>query len=286
MKITNKYNLPSAFVNIAKEEYAPKEFSIGVTTLLKPTLEILLTRRYHREIEQDVSDMVWLIFGKAVHHIMESADKTGNAEIKYSIEIQDGYSLTGVIDLYDEIEFTCDDYKTASVWKVIREDDLEWYLQGMMYAWLLRAQKKHVEKVRFHALLKDWSAADKRKNGSNYPAHPVHTECYTVTTSDMIFIERFIRDKFIDILKYEHEEDDAIPTCMPDERWNTGDRFAVYKRETDTKAYRLYDTESEAHDVAMQINGIVKNRPGEDKKCRDYCLVNRFCPYWSKKNDT
>ena len=48
MKYTNKLNLPEVFVNIYKnrEEREPQINRFSVTELLKPTQEILLTRKY------------------------------------------------------------------------------------------------------------------------------------------------------------------------------------------------------------------------------------------------
>ena len=83
MIITNKYNLPSALVNLAQEKYEPKNGRFGVTSLLNPTRIELLKRRHYNEITTDVSDMIWLIFGSAVHNVLESHDTTGYAELKY-----------------------------------------------------------------------------------------------------------------------------------------------------------------------------------------------------------
>lgn len=72
MKITNALSLPAPFVSLAEgDEYqtAPNEYR--VTSLLKGTREAILERRHGAEITRDVSDMVWLLFGTAVHGILE-----------------------------------------------------------------------------------------------------------------------------------------------------------------------------------------------------------------------
>ena len=46
MKITNKLNLPSAFVNMAQSDYKPTPKQYSATTLLKPTRQIILERRH------------------------------------------------------------------------------------------------------------------------------------------------------------------------------------------------------------------------------------------------
>lgn len=102
MQITNNYNLPRALIDAIEENHTPIDKHYSVTTLLKPVREILLNRRHYNEIKQDVSDMVWLIFGSAVHKIIEEADKTGFAEYKLEELVLDNYYLTGICDLYDE----------------------------------------------------------------------------------------------------------------------------------------------------------------------------------------
>lgn len=71
MKITNKYGLPQAFVTMAESDYQYRDKRYSVSSLLKGTREIILERRHHDKIEQDVSDMIWLLFGTTVHSILE-----------------------------------------------------------------------------------------------------------------------------------------------------------------------------------------------------------------------
>ena len=58
MKITNKMNLPQAFVEMAQSDYTPTPKQYSATALLKSIREVILERRHGNEIEQDVSDMV------------------------------------------------------------------------------------------------------------------------------------------------------------------------------------------------------------------------------------
>lgn len=283
MKITNKLNLPSALVNLANDVYEPKEKRYSVTTLLSPTRQILLGRRHFNEIEFDVSDMVWLILGTAVHKILESHDKTGYAEMYMSKNIIDDYILTGKMDLYNEVDFSIEDYKTASVWKVINKDFEDWRKQGLMYAYL---SGKYVDKLRFHAILKDWTANEKRKRGEEYPEHSIWTWEYKVTTQDMIEIEQFIKSKFEDLIRSEQYSDGMLPPCSQEERWNAGSKFVVMKK-GQVRAVRVLDTEQEANDYLKNKGGdYIVERKGEDRKCRDYCDVNKFCSYWQEhQND-
>ena len=103
MKITNIYNLPQPFVDAVAREYTPTPKRYSVTTILKDNREILLSRRHGDEIEQDVSDMIWAIFGSAVHKVLETAGEQNELlkEFFMSAEIIDGYTLSGICDVYD-----------------------------------------------------------------------------------------------------------------------------------------------------------------------------------------
>ena len=76
MNLTNSLNLPRPFVSAAESDYkyTPKRYS--VTALLKGTREAILQRRHDDEITQDVADMVWAVFGSAVHQILQNAEET------------------------------------------------------------------------------------------------------------------------------------------------------------------------------------------------------------------
>jgi len=277
MKITNRLNLPSAFVNLASDnerEITPKHYS--VTTLLKPTREIILSRRHSDEIVRDVADMIWLIFGTAVHNILEHADKENVVELQMSQELANGYTLTGKCDLYNTETHTIEDYKTASVWKITFGDFEDWKLQGLMYAWLALKTGLVVDSIKFHALLKDWSPGDARRRGEGYPSHSVWTWEYKVTTSDIIWIETYILDRFAEIIANENADDPVL--CTEKERWNSGTKYAVMKKGRKS-ALRVLDTLEEAQ--AYGEGDYIEEREGSNRKCNDYCNAREFCSYYN-----
>ena len=92
------------------------------------------------EIEQDVSDMIWLIFGTAVHSILEKSQEELEElkENKFVVDMLNGYKLSGIFDLYNDATGTVTDYKTASVQKVLKNDWDEYRKQTLIYCWMLR----------------------------------------------------------------------------------------------------------------------------------------------------
>ncbi len=283
MKITNNANLPMPFVRMAQEEYEFKPKRYSVTTLLDPTRKILLNRRHNAEIEQDCSDMVWLLFGKAVHSILEENSDGANefAEEKLAVELENGYTVSGKIDLYDIDKAEVVDYKTASVWKVIKGDFEDWRLQGLMYVWLLRKNGLPCETVTFYAILKDHSKRD-AKTKADYPKSPVYKVEFEVTDGSIAEIDEYILAKIDELRKYEEVEDLHLPLCTDEERWNDGDKYAVMKKGRKT-ALRVLDTLDEAEKYKAEKGGdYIETRHGEDKRCVDYCLCCKHCDYWKE----
>lgn len=281
MKITNKHNLPESLENFAKKTlYEPKENSFSATTLLLPTREIILKKRHFNELEVDCSEMVWMLFGTAVHSILEHSDQSGKAETYLKEHIKDGYYLTGKADLYNEETQSLEDWKTASVYKVKIGDFNDWKMQGLIYTWLFRQKGIYLENIKFHALLKDWVQREARLN-KDYPQSPIYTYQYKCNTQDMIDIEKYIRNRFGELIAIEKGEKE-LPLCTEEERWYTGDKYAVMK-DNQSKALRVLDTLTEAEGYLKYKGGdYIQKRIGESRKCLDYCSCNKVCDYYKK----
>lgn len=238
----------------------------------------MLEKRYDNELEQDVSDMIWLIFGSAVHNILEQADEYNMTETRFEHEITNGYYLTGQIDLYNKDTFAVEDYKTASVWKIVNKDFDDWYKQGMMYAWLLLNNGYIVTKVRVHAMLKDWQIS-KARYDDNYPKQAVYTYEFDVNTRMLMEIEDYIRARFKEIIAHEKSSDDMLPLCTAEERWQATNKYAVMKNSRQT-AIKIYDTMEEAKTDPR--GDYIQERIGEPRRCLDYCAVCNKCDFYKK----
>ena len=284
MKITNKFGLPQVFVEMATSDYEYEENEYRVTSLLKSIRETILERRHHEEIEQDVSDMIWLLFGTAVHNVLENHQE-GDNEIKeerLKISIGD-YILSGQFDLYNAETKTITDYKTCSIWKIIYGDFEDWRQQLLIYAYMLECIGFEVKKGEVIALMKDHSKAQAKRK-ADYPELPVEKIIFKFTKKDFKEIEKWITERFLQIAAAEQLPDDELPLCTPEERFNSGDTFAVMKKGR-KRAMRVLDSMEDAERWKENNGGdFVEIRPGEDKKCEDYCRVNMFCDYYLSKS--
>lgn len=284
MKITNTLSLPAPFVSLAEgDEYpvAPNEYR--VTSLLKGTRETILERRHGAEITRDVSDMVWLLFGTAVHGILEQHQETGTQLKEERIKVPfEEYVLSGKFDLYDDETKIVTDYKTASVWKIIFGDFTDWRRQTLIYCYMLRRIGFDAQGGDIVAFLKDHSKRD-AKVKAGYPKFPVHTVKFRFTDADFAECEDWLRARFSEIRAAEKLADEDLPICTPDERFNSGDKFAVMKKGRKT-ALRVLDSKEDAEKWQSSNGGdYIETRHGEDKKCADYCSACEFCNYFQER---
>ena len=148
MQVTNRLNLPAAFVRAVSTERHNKAGFFSATTLNKGAKEIVLTDRHWDEIEVDAADSVWAVWGAAVHALLESAPDSNFHEAFLKIPVSESV-VTGIVDSYDMEHGIVNDWKTASVWKVQFADFADWRAQGLVYAWLLHKTGFAVSKCRF-----------------------------------------------------------------------------------------------------------------------------------------
>jgi hypothetical protein len=278
MRVSNCLGLPQAFINALNLERHNEKGCYSATTLLKGTCEQVLTDRHFDEIEIDVADCVWQIWGTAVHLIFERAGIEGFTEEKFEVSVSNS-KVTGRVDLYDLENETIYDWKTASTWKVQFNDFSDWDKQGLIYAWLMKQNGLKVKEIKFVALLKDHSKSKARKD-FEYPQKPVVVHTVKVTEEALKEIEAFINLKVRQFETAETLVDEKLTPCTKDERWATDDKWAVMKTGRKT-ALKVCNSEEEANEMFEKLGGTnIEFRPGESKKCVDYCNCKNYCPFY------
>lgn len=282
MIVRNELGLPQAFINALNLERHNEKGCYSATTLLKGACETILTDRHFDEIEIDVADCVWQIFGTAVHAIFEKAGIEGLTEEKFEVPVSNS-KVTGKVDLYDLENEIIYDWKTASIWKVQFQDFNDWDKQGLIYAWLLKQNGLNVKEIKFVALLKDHSKS-KARLSADYPQKPIVVHSVKVTEKALLEIESFIKNKLQELEKAEKTPDAELTPCTNKERWATEDKWAIMKTGRKT-ALKVCNSEEEANSLMDQMGGtFIEYRKGESKKCSDYCNCKEFCPFWKSLN--
>ena len=284
-KITNRKGLPEQLVRAVEREYTyqPKRYSI--TSLLDTHRILQLKRRYHEELSQDVSDMIWMIFGSGIHKAIEDAGVGQGQHAEKRLEYQFGdYTLSGIVDFIDEHNEVILDWKTTSIWTYIYKSNHDKWLKQLQLSALLwfKNTGQWIQRGQIGALLKDYKK--KPFPEDNYPDSELQIIEFDLGSPQDI--EQWVIDTFNDIALYEAFDDHELPLCTPEERWNTGDKYAVIEKGK-KRAARVYDNEEDANRHVSQAftDGIkmeIDYRPGEDKRCKEYCPVRAFCTYGKK----
>ena len=283
MIVSNRLNLPAAFVNAVSTTRHNAAGCFSATTLNKGAKEIILSDRHFDEIKVDAADSVWAVWGTAVHALLESQPDNNFHEESFKVPVSNSF-VTGQVDSYDMENGVINDWKTASVWKVQFNDFKDWRAQGLTYAWLLQQSGLEVKKCRFVALLKDHSKT-KAKTDSSYPQSPVFIYEFDVTAADMEETAARILAKVQEIESAYKLDDDAIEPCSAEERWADGEKWAVMKNGRKT-AIKLFDNSADADAMAGEMGNAyyVEHRPAISRKCGEYCNCKDFCNFYKAMN--
>ena len=282
MKITNNYGLPQTIVNaVHRPTYTKEGANMSVTELLGSPRIVQLKRRHWDQLEQDASEMVWSLFGTAIHQVLEHG-KDDNHVIEQRLHANiDGWHISGAIDLQvvtpEGIEIS--DYKTTSAYKVMA-GSMDWEEQLNIYAYLVEVHKKvPVTKIQIVAIVRDWSGREAAyKEG--YPKAPIVV--IDIPLWPFANREQFIRDRITahSDATFAEETDEELPECTPKDMWEKRTSYAIMK-DGGVRAKSVHASKEEAEKSWADIKDYTKyqivERPGERTRCANYCQVSKYC---------
>lgn len=284
MKLTNKHGIPDIFVNVLERPtYNKGKANLSVTQLINSPKIVALTHKFNDELEQDVSDMVWSIFGSAVHKVLEHG-KDGHHVVEERLRAEiDGWRISGAIDLqinHPDGTVSIRDYKTTSAWAVMN-DKVEWEYQLNIYAWLVEKVKKSpVKDLGIVAIIRDWSRRD-AANKESYPPAPIKEipiRLWPFHEREDFVLHRIARHS---ACEFALETEADLPHCTPDEMWEKPTMWAV-KKKGGVRAKGVYDREADAQMVLENLGDEyeIEVRPGSRTRCESFCPVNTYCQQW------
>ena len=282
MKLTNKHGIPDTFLNVLKRPtYSKGKAHLSATQLLNSPKIVALTKKFEDELEQDVSDMVWSIFGTAIHGVLEHGKDENHIVEERLHTTFDGWRISGAIDLQiitgpDTVSIR--DYKTTSAWAVMNEK-YEWEQQLNIYAWLVETVKLQiVDSVGIVAIIRDWSRRDAARN-PDYPQSPVKE--IPITLWPYQKREDFISERISkhSECEFHMETDEELPPCTPEEMWEKPTTWAL-KKKGGVRAIKVYDTQEEAEAVLDPKVHEIEVRLGSRTRCESFCPVNTYCQQW------
>ena len=286
MKLTNNFGMPETILNvIARPQYSKGKANMSVTELLNSPRIVQLKRKHWEDLTEDAADMVWSIFGTAIHNILEHGKgDTHIVEERIHIEL-DGMRISGAIDLQEISEdgITVSEYKTTSAWAAMQEKK-DWHNQLNSYAYLVeKAKGIPVTKLQIVAIVRDWSRREAQyKEG--YPKAPI----VVIDIPLWPFAEReaYVRSRISlhgDAL-FEMETDGEMPNCTSEEMWEKQTTYAI-KKDGNVRAKSVHDT-SEAADTALAAatekakkgeKFLIEVREGGRTRCESFCQVAPYC---------
>lgn len=293
MKITNKFGMPQPFVDFAiNDKYSKGKADISVTTLIDSPKIRLMKEKHDHEIEVDAVDMVWALFGTAVHSVLENSKQSEDIiteERLYSTI--SGWVLSGAVDRQEikDDQITIVDYKVTSVWSVIYGKP-EWENQLNCYAYLVNDKnafnKRNVTNLKICAILRDWNRREAERK-PDYPQAPivfVDIPLWDHEKASKYIINRMALHQEAQILYDMHGD---LGLCSDEDTWKKPDTWAV-KKKGQKRALRVLDTEKDAKEYIewhnktddayiKKANLEIEFRGGEYTRCGNYCSVADFC---------
>lgn len=282
MLLTNHHNLPETFINVInRPSYSRGKAQISVTEVLNSPRIVMLKSRYWDVLEQDAADMVWSLFGTAVHNILEHGKGENHVVEERLFTEFEGWRMSGAIDLQEIFEdgIVINDYKVTGAWAVMNEKR-DWMLQLNMYAWLVeRVKKQKVKEVNIIAIVRDWNRRDAATR-DGYPNAPI----VTIPVKLMPFEER---EAMIKERLEQHSEaqfcdmtGEELPLCTPEDMWEKPTTYAL-KKEGNVRAKSVHKSQEEAVSAMEKLKSpkgyFVEVRPSDRTRCASFCPVSNHC---------
>ena len=288
MKLTNHFNLPETFINVIKRpQYSRGKAQISVTEILNSPRIVQLRQKHMDEITEDAADMVWSLFGSAVHNILQHG-KGDNHIVEERLHIDfNGWHISGALDLQEVTPngIGIRDYKVTSAWAV-QQDKKEWVEQLNLYAWLVEKVKfTKVTDLQIVGIVRDWSRRD-AVNKPTYPQAPI-----AVINIPLWPMEE--REKFVEERLSKHNEavfalgmGDKLEDCTPEEMWEKPTVYAVRKI-GGVRAKSLHGSKEKAEEELAQLNVKKKDyeievREGGRTRCEGFCQVSQYCDQYQQ----
>lgn len=283
VKITNLKNFPEALVKAFQNDpYDKGDSDFTATGLIKPARISALEARHRHEIEEDVEDGLYRLYGQVAHGILERANMADLAEKRFFSTWTVGdkdYKVSAQLDTLSIQDGTLTDYKftTSYGFKNNQPPKPEWVAQLNIQLELLRRNGLDASKLQIVGLLRDWQIRDAKAN----PDHPQAP----VAVQDIPIWSREQTNAFIAMRIAAHvDAAKSLPECTPDDRWAKPDTWAVIKRgqKRAINGGVQFSQETAESVCAKNPGTLVQYRQGESTRCMSYCKVNKFCSQFQR----
>ena len=313
--LTNKYGISDAIVKACMVDNHVTVGDISCTQLIDSP-QVRMLKKQH-DVEEDVSDRIWMMMGTAVHYVVELGEITGRearqlleaAEVLVKLDQQkaadwmyafiektypdhkdrdvlneitlshtiNGMTFSGTFDRFTISIGLLDDYKNTSVYAYMNEESRKKWDAQQNVYAFLLRENGYEVKASQITAIFRDFSAGKRFT-QGYPQKPVAT----------FPVKLYPHEKMLEYLTERvrlHKNAQMnldYPECTTKEMWSTSDTFAVTATGR-KKAIRVFPNESLAKSFvlgqgAKYPGAFIQKRPGERKRCDSYCSVSKVCP--------
>ena len=305
MRLTNNKGLSNVWVKAIENDQYDKVGDYSTTTLIGPPRIHFLKKIYDDRITEDVADMIWMLFGTALHGVLElAAGEDAITEQRITFTLCDRV-ISMKPDRVEPIqgsrdEYHLKDFKSTKVYGFIHPN-WSYTAQANLYGYAFRKYADiNVTKLSLEMLLKDWNKTDflkketfvvyDKKSGSKvtvpYPDSQVQVVELELWSDERC--EEYLTERIEMFKACEGLSASDLPFCSPQERWAKPDTWAVKSIKKDgvvsSKAMSGgagFGTEAEAQIFAQKKGGPGKThiefRAGKSPRCDSYCPVKEFC---------
>lgn len=311
-KLTNKKSLPLPLYLAIRNDTYESRGDISTTTLIDAPFQRILKK--YNQYEEDAAEMIWSLYGQAVHAIIErikvDGSFTGSAfmpEEKLLIsttgnEYKKEIKLSGTSDL---IEIKNDKYVILhdfkNIFAYIAKQGVsssaykKWVFQMNVYKYLIKqCLNLDVSEIQVHAFIRDWNRS-RSDYTDGYPEYPVETFNIPKYSNESIlkYIKSRVDLHFIQEDTYKFGKE--IPHCSEEDRWARPEVWRMVKLggKRSLKNFTIID---DADKVNAKTYYAMKSKDepsltieitkGEDVRCINYCPVNNFCKYYKETYGT
>jgi hypothetical protein len=301
---TNKFDLPAPIVAaIIDDDYSRGESEYSVTQLIDVPYRVAQVRRpAMADVEQDVSDRLYALEGKMLHHLLEHGvpkmdgpaaelvarlspgmEHTQAEDRLFALDM--GVKWSGQYDLYYQRngDWWLEDHKRVSVneFKVKRQEH-HWEHQLNLLALLVRRHGGKVDRIAINCYYRDWSKAKAYYDRSGeYPPAQVQR-----LNLDLWPQEK--QQEYLESRIRMHIMESNVP-CTAEERWVSEEIWAVKmpgaaRAMTGGLHKSLDAAEAFRHEQALKDPkkkaAIIEHREGGSLRCLLYCDAAKICPHW------
>lgn len=312
MNYTNTSNIALALaVFLASDDYDYRPNTISVTTLMKSTRQVVLSKRINpSEAFLDISSLIPSRIGTAIHTGIEKAWASPGLksvikqlgypefvaqnivvnptkeylaenpkaipiyqEIRSEMEL-DGFIVTGKFDFVGE--GIVQDFKTTSVYTYIYQSKVKDYITQMSLYRLLNPEIITKSYTIIHYVFTDWSKATAERTKGYPPSRIVAQKLELMSEEET---KAFVKGKLAAIKMYKDAPEERIPLCNDEELWRKEATWKYYANPDKMgKSTKNFKTSSEAYARLAKdgAKGIVVHVPGQVIAC-NYCSAFSLC---------